>query len=77
MAKILADLNLDCETVCAGLLHDVLEESDYKPENLEEFGPNIALLVGAVPSSPRHTAVARAMGFHKMILAAKISIGFD
>ncbi|MEK7077704.1 MAG: RelA/SpoT family protein, partial [Patescibacteria group bacterium] len=73
VAKILADLNLDCETVCAGLLHDVLEESDYKPENLEkEFGPNIAFLVGAVTKLHR-VSYGGGQGFmenfHKMILA--------
>ncbi|MBI2454047.1 MAG: bifunctional (p)ppGpp synthetase/guanosine-3',5'-bis(diphosphate) 3'-pyrophosphohydrolase [Parcubacteria group bacterium] len=49
VAEILAELNLDFETVSAGLLHDVLEESDYKPEHLEkEFGANIAFLVRSV-----------------------------
>ena len=73
VAKILADLNLDCETVSAGLLHDVLEESDAKPEDLEkEFGPNIAFLVGAVTKLHR-VSYGGDKGFmenfHKMILA--------
>ncbi|MFY9493374.1 MAG: RelA/SpoT family protein [Minisyncoccia bacterium] len=73
VAKILADLNLDHETVSAGLLHDVLEESDIKPEDLEkEFGPNIAFLVGAVTKLHR-VSYGGDKGFmenfHKMILA--------
>lgn len=49
VAQVLADINLDYETICAALLHDVLEETKYKAEDLEkEFGSNIAFLVGAV-----------------------------
>ncbi|MBI4119093.1 MAG: bifunctional (p)ppGpp synthetase/guanosine-3',5'-bis(diphosphate) 3'-pyrophosphohydrolase [Parcubacteria group bacterium] len=73
VAKILADLNLDYETVSAGLLHDVLEESNYKPEDLEkEFGTNIAFLVKSVTKLHR-VSYGGDKGFrenfHKMILA--------
>ncbi|MEK7063010.1 MAG: HD domain-containing protein, partial [Patescibacteria group bacterium] len=48
-AKILADFDMDFETVSAGILHDVLEDSDLKPEDIEkEFGQNIAFLVRSV-----------------------------
>ena len=48
-AKILADFDMDFETVSAGILHDVLEDSDLKPEDIKkEFGQNIAFLVQSV-----------------------------
>ena len=73
VAEILADLNLDYETICAGLLHDVLEESNYRPEDLgKEFGPNIAFLVQSVSKLHRVSYSGEkgfAENFHKMILA--------
>jgi GTP pyrophosphokinase len=72
-AKILADLNLDYETVSAAMLHDVLEDSDTKPETLEkEFGINITFLVKAVTKLNRVSYSGEKgyiENFHKMILA--------
>ena len=46
VAKILADLGMDEETVAAGLLHDVVEDTDYTYDQLkDDFGEEIALLV--------------------------------
>lgn len=48
-AKILAELGLGRRTISAGLLHDVLEDADITPEDLEkEFGREIAFLVEGV-----------------------------
>jgi GTP pyrophosphokinase len=48
-AKILADLGMDDQTIIAGLLHDVVEDTEYTEEMLEEdFGPDIVLLVDGV-----------------------------
>lgn len=83
VAEILADLNLDYETIAAGLLHNILENSLVKPEVLEkEFGSNIAFLVQAVTKLHRVSysgalSFAKATegqrdfveNFHKMILA--------
>lgn len=73
VAKILADINLDCETICAGLLHDVLEETKLKPEELEkEFGTNITFLVQSVTKLHRVSYSGEKgfiENFHKMILA--------
>ena len=49
VAIILADLELDKETIVAGLLHDVVEDTVMTPEELEnEFGSEVALLVDGV-----------------------------
>ncbi|WP_026494434.1 RelA/SpoT family protein [Butyrivibrio sp. WCD3002] len=46
---ILADLELDKETIAAGLLHDVVEDTIYTKEQVEEqFGADVALLVDGV-----------------------------
>ena len=49
VAIILAELQLDKETIVAGLLHDVVEDTAMTLEELEqEFSPEIALLVDGV-----------------------------
>ena len=46
---ILADLELDKETIVAGLLHDVVEDTVMTTEEItEEFGAEVALLVDGV-----------------------------
>lgn len=49
VANILADLNMDDETIVAGLLHDVIEDTEVTDEELTEiFGEEITLLVEGV-----------------------------
>ncbi|MEK9174808.1 MAG: RelA/SpoT family protein [Patescibacteria group bacterium] len=73
VAEVLAEINMDYETVAAGLLHDVLEETSYQAKDLEkEFGTNIAFLVGAVTKLHRVSYSGEKQyieNLHKMILA--------
>ena len=49
VAIILAELEMDKETIIAGLLHDVVEDTELTQEDLErEFGADVALLVDGV-----------------------------
>ena len=49
VAIILADLELDKESIAAGLLHDVVEDTPWTKEDVErEFGSEVALLVQGV-----------------------------
>lgn len=49
VAIILADLELDKETIVAGLLHDVVEDTIMTEEEIKNtFGPDVALLVDGV-----------------------------
>ena len=49
VAMILTTIYADYETISAGLLHDVLEDCDCTPEEMEEvFGPSITKLVKGV-----------------------------
>lgn len=49
VAIILADLELDKETIMAGLLHDVIEDTVLTNDELsEQFGPDVELLVDGV-----------------------------
>lgn len=49
MALILAELGMDDNTIIAGLLHDVVEDTGYDPEVLKiEFGEEVLLLVDGV-----------------------------
>ena len=54
-AEILAELHLDTHTICAGLMHDVLEDTGITREELQiRFGANIANLVEGVTKIGRY-----------------------
>jgi len=54
VAKILAELELDLETIVAGLLHDVVEDTGITLAEINErFGAEVALLVDGVTKLSR------------------------
>lgn len=74
VAKILAGFGMDNETVVAGLLHDVVEDTEYSREQLvEDFDDRIALLVDGVTKLGNikydSKELAQAENFRKMFLA--------
>lgn len=49
VAKILVEMNMDCESVCAALLHDVVEDTEISYDEVKEtFGESVANLVDGV-----------------------------
>ncbi len=49
VANIVADMKLDADSVCAALLHDVVEDTEYTIEDISKmFGSEVALLVDGV-----------------------------
>lgn len=75
VAKILAGFGMDNETVIAGLLHDVVEDTEYTREQLvEDFDEKIAQLVDGVTklgniSYDASSEKVQAENFRKMFLA--------
>ncbi|EOV0142702.1 bifunctional GTP diphosphokinase/guanosine-3',5'-bis pyrophosphate 3'-pyrophosphohydrolase [Vibrio vulnificus] len=74
VARILADMRLDVETLQAALLHDVIEDCDASKEDLEaQFGHTVAELVDGVSKLDklkfRDRKEAQAENFRKMVLA--------
>ena len=74
VARILAEMRLDLETLQAALLHDVIEDTEVTKEQLEtQFGIAVAELVDGVSKLDklkfRNRKEAQAENFRKMILA--------
>lgn len=74
VACLLAEMQMDPETIMASLLHDVIEDTHYSHEDLEAlFGDKVAELVEGVSKLTQiafHSkAEAQAENFRKMILA--------
>ncbi|HTM23331.1 MAG TPA: RelA/SpoT family protein, partial [Kofleriaceae bacterium] len=74
VAGIITELKLDVASVCAGLLHDAVEDTSTTVEQLtEQFGKEIAFLVdgvtklGKLPYANREEQQAE--NFRKMLLA--------
>ena len=72
VAQILAELGIGAKTVIAAILHDTVEDTDYKLEQVErEFGAEVAMLVDGVTKLDRVTFgdSAQAETVRKMIVA--------
>ena len=74
VAGVLADLKLDTPSICAGLLHDTVEDTlATLPEIESAFGEEIAVLVDGVTNLSRVNFTSReekqAENFRKMIMA--------
>ncbi|WAJ70130.1 bifunctional GTP diphosphokinase/guanosine-3',5'-bis pyrophosphate 3'-pyrophosphohydrolase [Catenovulum adriaticum] len=74
VAKILAHMHLDHETLCAALLHDVIEDTSTTKDDLAEvFGSVIADLVEGVSKLDKMNfdskKEAQAENFRKMVMA--------
>ncbi|MFH1683552.1 MAG: bifunctional (p)ppGpp synthetase/guanosine-3',5'-bis(diphosphate) 3'-pyrophosphohydrolase [Candidatus Margulisiibacteriota bacterium] len=74
VALILADLEQDALTISAALLHDVVEDAEVTPEDIQrEFGKEVAKLVEGVTKLSQLTFVSRevrqAENFRKMFVA--------
>lgn len=49
VADILLDLGMDTDTICVGLLHDVVEDTEYTLDDIrKKFGQDVAMLVDGV-----------------------------
>jgi guanosine-3',5'-bis(diphosphate) 3'-pyrophosphohydrolase len=74
VAGIIADLRLDAASVCAGLLHDVVEDTLATTEQLtKEFGTEVAELVDGVTKLSKINFTSQedrqAENFRKMVVA--------
>nr|WP_282444822.1 bifunctional GTP diphosphokinase/guanosine-3',5'-bis pyrophosphate 3'-pyrophosphohydrolase [Idiomarina sp. ATCH4] len=74
VASLLADMKLDCETLMAALLHDVIEDTETNREDLaERFGATVASLVEGVSKLDKlqfnSKKEAQAENYRKMIMA--------
>ena len=74
VASLLADMRLDCETLMAALLHDVIEDTEISREDLaERFGATVASLVEGVSKLDKlqfnSKKEAQAENYRKMIMA--------
>ena len=72
VAEILVELGLDAATICAALLHDTVEDTQYSLSKLQdEFGEEIASLVDGVTKLDRLTygPTAEAETVRKMVVA--------
>ncbi|HEX3852831.1 MAG TPA: bifunctional (p)ppGpp synthetase/guanosine-3',5'-bis(diphosphate) 3'-pyrophosphohydrolase, partial [Polyangiaceae bacterium] len=74
VAGIAAELKLDTASVCAGLLHDVLEDTHSSMKEIEaDFGKEIATIVDGVTKLGKINFISRedrqAESFRKMVVA--------
>jgi len=74
VARILADLHMDVDTLCAALLHDVIEDTEFSKDYIiEHFGLVVAELVDGVTKLAGNHFTSRTeaaeASFQKMMIA--------
>lgn len=74
VAEILVDLGMDTDTICVGLLHDVVEDTEYTLDDIRSrFGQDVAMLVDGVTKLSRVPVFDKqqqqAENFMKVLLA--------
>ena len=74
VTEIIADLKLDIPCLCAGILHDIVEDTDISVGQLhEQFNPEIAFIVDGVTKLSKFAFTTReerqAESFRKMLIA--------
>ncbi len=79
VVRILADLGLDSVSICAGMLHDVPEDTEYSIDYVKkEFGNEVALIVDGVTKLKKFDfqskEEAQAESMRKMFLAMAADI---
>ena len=74
VAKVLAEMRLDYQSIVSAILHDVIEDTPSSKEQIaRDFGPEVAELVDGVSKLTQinfeSKAEAQAANFRKMVLA--------
>jgi guanosine-3',5'-bis(diphosphate) 3'-pyrophosphohydrolase len=74
VCEILVSLNADPEMIAAGLMHDILEDTDFPPEKMKEFfGDKVYLLVDGVTKLSKFSFSSKeerqAESFRRMFMA--------
>ncbi len=74
VAQLVADMGMDSETVCAALLHDVVEDTSVSLDSIrEDFGEEVAMLVDSVTKLDRlnffSKSEAQVESMRKMLVA--------
>ena len=74
VAKILVEMNMDVDSICAGLMHDVLEDCNIEKTNIDKiFGKDVSEIVDGVSKIGKLNFQSKAErntnSFQKMALA--------
>ena len=78
VGSILIQLGMDADTICAGLLHDVVEDTEATLADIEErFGPSVALMVDGVTKISRLKSESKSLQEAETIRKMFFAMGKD